>query len=119
MSSPLGNILGIGHIVVGAGAIIAPFTAARAFQIVQTPSTVFVTRAFGSRDFALGAGIQLYGRGTPENRLAVLACGCIHGFDILQAIVSFAQGYLPFEALIVAGTVDTLLTAMCWLELST
>ena len=101
-----------------AGAIIAPFTVAKAFQIVQAPSTVFISRAFGARDLALGYGIQLYDRHTPENRLAVLACGCIHAIDVCSALISYAQGYLPFEALVVAGSVDTLLTVLSWWELN-
>lgn len=117
MSSPLGHILGIGHIVVGAGAIIAPFTMAEAFRIVPATSTAFITRAFGTRDLILGCGIQLYDRKSPENRLAVLACGVIHAIDVVNAVVSYAQGYLPFEALVTAGGIDSLLVGLSWLEL--
>lgn len=88
MSSPLGHVLGLGHIFVGAGAIVAPFTVAAAFRIVQTPSTAFITRAFGSRDLITGLGIQLYDRATRENRAAVLACGVFHSIDVLSAIAS-------------------------------
>jgi hypothetical protein len=66
---------------VGALAIIAPFTAAAAFRIVQAPSTAFITRAFGSRDLITGLGIQLYDRTTPENRAALLACGAFHSIE--------------------------------------
>jgi hypothetical protein len=118
MSSPIGHVLGIGHIVVGAGAIIAPFTAAQAFRIVPATSTAFITRAFGSRDLVTGLGIQLYDRTTPENRAAVLACGVFHAIDVVNALVSYAQGYLPFEALIVAGGIDTMLVGLCWWELN-
>lgn len=81
MSSPLGHVLGLGHVAVGAAAIIAPFTAAAAFRIVQVPSTAFITRAFGSRDLITGLGIQLYDRTTPENRAALLACGAFHSIE--------------------------------------
>ena len=118
MSSPIGHVLGIGHIVVGAGAIIAPFTAAQAFRIVPATSTAFITRAFGTRDLILGCGIQLYERHTAENRAAVLACGAIHAIDVVNALVSYAQGYLPFEALVTAGGIDTLLVVLSWWELS-
>lgn len=118
MSSPVGHVLGFGHIIVGAGAILAPFTAAKAFQLIQAPSTVFVTRAFGSRDLVLGLGIQLYDRGTPENKIATLACGVIHTIDVLNALVSYAQSYLPIEALVVAGSIDATLVALCWWELN-
>ena len=117
MSSPIGHILGIGHIVVGAGAIVAPFTAAQAFRIVQAPSTVFISRAFGSRDLVTGLGIQLYDRTSPENQAAVLACGVFHALDVVNALVSYVQGYLPFEALMTAGGIDTLLVGLCWMEL--
>ena len=117
MSSPLGHVLGIGHMVVGAASIIAPFSMAQAFRIVQADSTVFISRAFGSRDLILGCGIQLYDRHTPENRIAVLACGVIHAIDVVNALVSYAQGYLPLEALLVAGGVDTVLVGLCWWEL--
>ena len=118
MSSPVGHILGIGHIVVGAGAIVAPFTMAQAFRLVQAPSNVFISRAFGSRDLILGCGIQLYERHTPENRVAVLGCGVIHAIDVVNALVSYAQGYLPFEALITAGGIDATLVGLCWWELN-
>lgn len=117
MSSTIGHVLGLGHLVVGAASIIAPFSMSRAFRLVQADSTVFISRAFGSRDFILGCGIQLYHRNTPENRIAVLACGAIHAIDIINAFVSYAQGYLPFEALVVAGGVDTLLVGLCWWDL--
>ena len=117
MSSLLGHSLGIGHLIVGAGAIIAPFTTAKAFRIVQAPSTVLFTRAFGARDLALGLGIQLYDRQTPENRVAVLACGVIHAVDVFNALISYAQGYLTFESLVTVGGIDALLAGMSWLEL--
>lgn len=117
MSSPIGHVLGIGHIVVGAGAIIAPFTAAQAFRIVPATSTVFITRAFGSRDFVAGLGIQLYDRNSPENQAAILACSVFHAIDVVNAIVSYAQGCLPFEALVVVGGIDSLLVGLCWFEL--
>lgn len=117
MSSPIGHVLGIGHIVVGAGSILAPFTAAQAFRIVPAISTAFITRAFGSRDLILGCGIQFYDRCTPENRFAVLACGVIHTLDVLNAFASYAQGYLPFEALVTAGGIDAILVGLSWLEL--
>ena len=117
MSSPIGHILGIGHIIVGAGAIIAPFTIAQAFRIVPAASTTLVTRAFGTRDLIMGCGIQLYDRGTPENRVAVLACAVIHAIDVFNALLSYGQGYLPFEALVTVGGVDALLCGLSWLEL--
>ena len=88
MSSPLGHVLGLGHIIVGTGAIIAPFTAAAAFRIVQAPSTVFITRAFGSRDLITGLGIQLFDRATEESRVAVGACAAFHAIDVISAIFS-------------------------------
>lgn len=112
MSSIIGHVLGIGHIAVGAGAIIAPFTAAQAFRLIQTPETVFVTRAFGSRDFIIGCGIQLYEQRTPENQLALLACAAIHTIDVFNALVSYAQGYLPFEALLTVGSIDAILVGL-------
>ena len=117
MSSPIGHVLGLGHIIVGAGAIIAPFTAAAAFRIVQTPSTAFITKAFGSRDLVTGLGIQLYERGQVEHRAAVLACGTFHAIDVVNAIVSYMQGYISFETLVIAGGIDTLLVGLCWIEM--
>lgn len=111
-------MLGLGHIFVGAGAIIAPFTAAAAFRMQQTPSTAFITKAFGSRDLVTGLGIQLYNRTTPEYRTAVLACGTFHAIDVFNAIVSYFQGYISFETLLLAGGVDSMLVGLCWLELS-
>lgn len=117
MSSPIGHVLGIGHIIVGAGSILAPFTMAKAFRIVPAVSTAFITRAFGARDLILGLGIQLYDRHTPENRFAVLACGVIHIVDVFNALISYAQGYLPFKALVTAGGIDAILVGLSWLEL--
>ena len=118
MASPVGQILGLGHIVVGAGSIVAPFTMARAFRITQGSATAFITRAFGSRDLIMGCGIMLYTRESPENRTATLACGVIHAIDVVNAIVSYAQGYLRFEALLVAGGIDSMLVGLCWWDLS-
>ena len=118
MPTPLGHILGLGHLAVGALAIVAPFTAARMFRIVPAASTAFVTRAFGTRDLILGLGIQLYERPSPEHQLAVSACGLIHAIDVVNAVVTYAQGNLPFEALVAAGSVDAVLVALSWWELS-
>lgn len=118
MPTPIGHVLGLGHIIVGGGAVIAPFTAAALFRIIQTPSTAFITKAFGSRDLVTGLGIQLYERGQPEHRAVVLACGAFHAIDVVNAIVSYAQGYLTFETLMIAGGIDSLLVGLCWLELN-
>lgn len=117
MSSPVGHVLGLGHIIVGAGAIITPFTAAAVFRIVQTPSTVFITKAFGSRDLVTGLGIQLYERGQVERRAAVLACATFHAIDVVNAIISYVQGYISSETLVIAAGIDTLLVGLCWLEM--
>ena len=117
MSSALGHLLGIGHILVGAAAIIAPFSTAQAIGVVQAPSTVFFSRAFGSRDLLLGCGIQFYKRNSPEYRFATLAVGAIHAIDILSGIVSYSEGYLPFDAAVMAGSVDAILVGLCWWEL--
>lgn len=85
---------------------------AQAFRLVQAPENVLITRAFGARDLILGAGIQLYARSTPENRFAVLACAVIHSIDVFNGLISYAQGYLPFEALVTAGGIDALLVGL-------
>ena len=53
-----------------------------------------------------------------RRRRAVLAYGVFHAIDLVNAVVSYAQGYFPFEALIVAGSIDTVLVGLCWWELN-
>jgi hypothetical protein len=36
----------------------------------------------------------------------------------MLSVLGYAQGYLPFEALVVAGSIDGLLVVLCWLELN-
>ena len=90
---------------------------AQAFRIVPAASTAFITRAFGTRDLILGCGIQFHDRESPRNRFAVLACGLIHTIDVVNAIVSYAQGYLPFEALMTVVGIDATLVGLSWWEL--
>ena len=116
MASLVGHILGFSHIIVGAGAIIAPFHTARLFQIVPAASTTFISRAFGSRDLVFGIGIQLYEPKSPERRTALLACGVAHALDVINGVVTYAQGYLPFETMLMAAVIDVTLVGVCWWE---
>ena len=40
-----------------------------------------------------------------------------HSLTSLLSVLGYVQGYLPFEALVVASGIDSVLVVLCWIEL--
>lgn len=114
MSSILNSILGLTHIVAGIASFIAPSSLAGAFRFKPAASTDYMIRANGIRDAALGLGIQLYGRGSPENRMAVLASAVVHAADIANVVLGYVKGEVPYEGFVTGLVLDGVLTGLSW-----
>jgi hypothetical protein len=93
--------LSVLHITVGASALIAPSFTAAFFGLVPAPSSLFVTRLFGSRDLALGLAVwATNGSGTrdrrtttkTERRGALWIANLVNAIDIVSCVWSYYEG---------------------------
>ena len=114
MAYLLNSSLGIGHILAGISSIIAPSSLSGAFRFKPAASTDYMIRANGIRDAALGLGIQLYERGSPENRMAVLASAVVHAADIVNVVLGYVKGEVPYEGFVTGLVLDGVLTGLSW-----
>jgi len=62
----------------------------------------------------IGSAIQYYQRGSPENKLATLACVAVHGLEVANGLVSYAQGYVTSETLLGVVVADGVACALSW-----
>lgn len=94
--------LSILHITVGASALIAPSFTAALFGLVPAPSSLFVTRLFGSRDLALGLAVwatsgtrdrtAAASRTKTERRGALWIANLVNAIDIVSCVWSYYEG---------------------------
>ncbi|GAA5877701.1 hypothetical protein JCM3774_006648 [Rhodotorula dairenensis] len=87
--------LSVLHITVGASALLAPAFTAAFFGLVPAPSSLFVTRLFGSRDLALGLALWATSRAAnrrDERRGALWIANLVNGLDIASSVWSYFEG---------------------------
>jgi hypothetical protein len=115
MSTVPGKVLAASHAVLGVSLLVAPMFSARLFDIEPVPSTAFVSRLVGSRDLALGVALWLAMNGSQDQRrLLLLAVNITNGIDIVSGLVTYLQGNLSENALVLGdvGAVGLLLLGM-------
>lgn len=100
--------LSVLHITVGASALIAPSFTAAFFGLVPAPSSLFVTRLFGSRDLALGLAVWATRSSGNRNRTAPASrttqsydgrrggalwiANLVNAIDIVSCVWSYYEG---------------------------
>ncbi|GAA5982152.1 hypothetical protein JCM10908_004760 [Rhodotorula pacifica] len=86
--------LSVLHITVGASALLAPSFTAAFFGLVPAPSSLLVTRLFGSRDLALGLAIWATRPANRKNerRGALWIANLVNALDIVSSVWSYFEG---------------------------